>query len=110
MGGNATRLLRRSGLLEELEAVTTVPTELVYRRWLTGEPIAAHPGRDGDTYLARVGASWLGIHRAQYQRIPGTGFGGAGLHLGHRLVDIAPERTGSRWDLRERAHDTGGRG
>ena len=91
VGGNATRLLRRMGLLEELEAVATVPTELVYRRWRTGERIAAHPVRDGDTYLKRVGAPWLGIHRAEYQRILGTAYGSAGLHLEHRLVDLVEE-------------------
>ena len=91
VGGNATRLLRRMGLLEELEAVATVPTELVYRRWRTGERIAAHPVRDGDTYLKRVGAPWLGIHRAEYQRILGTAYGSAGLHLEHRLVDLVQE-------------------
>jgi salicylate hydroxylase len=68
VGGNATRLLRRMGLLEELEAVATVPTELLYRQWSTGRRIAAHPVRDGDSYLKRVGAPWLGIHRAEYQR------------------------------------------
>ena len=91
VGGNATRLLRRMGLLEELEAVATVPTELVYRRWRTGERIAAHPVRDGDTYSKRVGAPWLGIHRAEYQRILGTAYGSAGLHLEHRLVDLVQE-------------------
>src|SRR4051794_35647316 len=91
VGGNATRLLRRMGLLEELEAVAPVPPELVYRRWRTGERIAAHPVRDGDTYLERVGAPWLGIHRAEYQRILGTAYGSAGLHLEHRLVDLVQE-------------------
>jgi salicylate hydroxylase len=91
VGGNATRLLRRMGLLEELEAVATVPTELVYRNWRTGERIAAHPVRDGDTYRKRVGAPWLGIHRAEYQRILGTAYGSAGLHLEHRLVDLVQE-------------------
>ena len=91
VGGNATRLLRRMGLLEELEAVATVPTELVYRQWRTGERIAAHPVRDGDTYLKRVGAPWLGIHRAEYQRILGTAYGSAELHLEHRLVDLVQE-------------------
>jgi len=94
VGGNATRLLRRMGLLEELEAVATVPTELIYRRWATGERIAAHPVRHGDTYLNRVGAPWLGIHRAEYQRILGTAYGSAGLHLDHRLVDLVQEPDG----------------
>ena len=94
VGGNATRLLRRMGLLEELEAVATVPTELIYRRWATGERIAAHPVRDGDAYLNRVGAPWLGIHRAEYQRILGTAYGSAGLHLDHRLVDLVQEPDG----------------
>jgi salicylate hydroxylase len=91
VGGNATRLLRRMGLLEELESVATVPTELVYRHWRTGERIAAHPVRNDDAYLKRVGAPWLGIHRAEYQRVLGTAYGSEGLHLGHRLVDLVQE-------------------
>lgn len=94
VGGNATRLLRRMGLLEELEAVATVPTELVYRRWETGARIAAHPVRDGDTYRKRVGAPWLGVHRVEYQRVLGTAYGSAGLHLEHRLVDLVQEPDG----------------
>ena len=94
VGGNATRLLRRMGLLEELESVATVPTELVYRHWRTGDRIAAHPVRDGDTYLKRIGAPWLGIHRAEYQRVLGTAYGSEGLHLGHRLVGLVQEPDG----------------
>ena len=95
VGGNATRLLRRMGLLEELESVATVPTELVYRHWRTADRIAAHPVRNDDTYLKRIGAPWLGIHRAEYQRILGTAYGSAGLHLGHRLVDLVQEPDGA---------------
>ena len=45
----------------------------------------------GDTYPKRVGAPWLGIHRAEYQRILGTAYGSARLRLGHRLVDLGQE-------------------
>ena len=94
VGGNATRLLRRLGLLEELEAVATVPTELVYRHWRTGDRIAAHPVRQDDAYRRRVGAPWLGIHRAEYQRILSTAFGKEDLHLGCRLVGVVQEPDG----------------
>src|SRR5215831_7253399 len=40
---NATRELRRLDVLNAIAAVSTEPTELIYRDWRYGRRIAAHP-------------------------------------------------------------------
>ena len=88
IAGNSTREFARLGLLDQLSAAATMPTELIYRVWRTGERIAAHPVADGDWYVRRFGAPWFGLHRADLQMILAGAFGGENLHLGCRLVDI----------------------
>ena len=68
LSANATRELGRLGVLDEVVAASTEPTELVYRDGRTGERIAAHPIRLNGAYRARFGASYCGIHRADLQR------------------------------------------
>src|SRR5919205_4182725 len=60
LSANGTREFARLGLLDELAAASTVPTELICRPWRTGERIAAHPVRKDDAYLDRFGAPYLG--------------------------------------------------
>jgi salicylate hydroxylase len=91
LSANGTREFARLGLLDELAAASTVPTELIYRHWRTGERIAAHPVREGDAYVKRFGAPYLGIHRADLQKTLGRALGAEGLHLGCRLVDIVEQ-------------------
>jgi len=91
LSANGTREFARLGLLDELAAASTVPTELIYRHWRTGERIAAHPVREGDAYVKRFGAPYLGIHRADLQKTLGRALGAEGLHLGCRLVDIVAQ-------------------
>src|SRR4051794_41885340 len=50
LSANATREYARLGLLDELGAASTTPTELIYRHWRGGGPIAAHPLGGGGTY------------------------------------------------------------
>ena len=88
LSANATRELRRLGLLERIAAASTEPTELIYRDWRAGRRIAAHPVRQDLQYQKRFGAPYCGIHRADLQRVLSDAHGGAGLHLGHRLVDL----------------------
>jgi hypothetical protein len=45
LSANATRELRRLGVLDQITAVSTEPTELIYRSWRNGRRIAAHPVR-----------------------------------------------------------------
>lgn len=50
LSANATRELRRLGVLEPVTAASCEPTELIYRDGRTGARVAAHPVRDGGAY------------------------------------------------------------
>ena len=89
LSANATRELRRLGVLDAVAEASTEPTELIYRGWRDGRRIAAHPVRNSLRYQERFGAPYLGIHRADLQRVLSTALGAAGLHLGHRLHGVA---------------------
>lgn len=91
LSANSTRELRRLGVLDEIAAVSTEPTELIYRNWRDGWRIAAHPVRQEQRYRDRFGAPYFGIHRADLQRILSRSLGGIGLHLGHRLVNLVEQ-------------------
>jgi 2-polyprenyl-6-methoxyphenol hydroxylase-like FAD-dependent oxidoreductase len=91
IAGNSTRELARLGLLDQLAAAATIPSELIYRDWRTGDRIAAHPVADGDWYVRRFGAPWFGLHRADLQKILGGAFGVENVHLGCRLVNIVDQ-------------------
>ncbi len=88
LSANATRELRRLGVLDPITAASTEPSELIYRNWRDGSRIAAHALRKGLRYQRECGAPYYGIHRADLQRALGAALGGAGLHLGHRLAEI----------------------
>ena len=94
LSANAMREYARLGLVDELAAAATIPTELIYRDWRTGDRIAAHPVARDDWYVQRFGAPYYGIHRADLQKTLGTAFGMQNLHLGCRLVDIVEQRDG----------------
>jgi salicylate hydroxylase len=92
LSANATREYARLGLLDELAAASTTPTELIYRHWQDGSRIAAHPVAEGNAYVDRFGAPYYGIHRADLQRTLSGAFGAEHLHLGCRLTGVVPER------------------
>src|SRR3954467_9161872 len=89
LSANSTREYARLGLLDELTAASTIPTELIYRDWREGTRIAAHPV--GSDYVSRFGAPYLGIHRADMQKTLSGAFGVKNLHLGCRLVNIVDD-------------------
>ena len=89
LSANSTRELERLGFLERLAAVSTLPTQLIYRGWRDDRPIAAFDV--GDSYVKRFGAPYFGIHRADLQRILSSGLAAAELHLGHRLVNMTDQ-------------------
>lgn len=91
LAGNGVREYARLGLLDELAAASTIPTELIYRHWQDGSRIAAHPVRVDGWYQKRFGVPWFGIHRADLQQILSRAFGMENLHLGCRLVNIADQ-------------------
>ncbi len=89
LSANGTRELQRLGLLDAVVEKSTEPTELIFRHGPTGERIAAHPMRMDGAYRRRFGAPYCGIHRADLQRVLSGALGGKGLHLDHRLVELA---------------------
>jgi len=91
LSANSTRELERLGLLDQLTAVSTEPSELIYRGWRDDRRIAAFPVRKDSAYRNRFGAPYFGIHRADLQRILSGALGAAGLHLGHRLTNLVEQ-------------------
>jgi salicylate hydroxylase len=88
LSANSTRELRRLGVLDGIAAASTEPSELIYRGWRDDQRIAAFPVHKDLAYQTRFGAPYYGIHRADLQKVLSGALGGAGLHLGHRLVDL----------------------
>jgi salicylate hydroxylase len=89
LSANATRELRRLGVLDGVVAASTEPTELIYRDGRTGGRIAAHAVRNGGAYEARFGAPYCGIHRADLQLVLGAAIAKDRVHLGRRLVGLS---------------------
>ncbi len=96
LSANATRELDRLGLMPGLEAVSTEPSELIFRDGRTGARIAAHPVRDGDSYRARFGGPYFGVHRADLQKVLSAAVAAGHLHLGHRLASVEQDGSGLR--------------
>nr|WP_043750668.1 FAD-dependent monooxygenase [Methylobacterium nodulans] len=99
LSANATRELRRLGVLDGVTAASTEPSALIYRSWQDGRSIAAFPVHDGLAYQTRFGAPYCGIHRADLQHVLAGALGGSGLQLGHRLVDLAESGDGIRLEF-----------
>jgi salicylate hydroxylase len=91
LSANALREYARLGLVDELAAASTVPTELIYRHWRDGHRIAAEPVAKDTAYVERFGAPYFGIHRADLQKTLSTAFGVENVHLGCRLVNLVAQ-------------------
>lgn len=96
LSANATRELARLGLLDAIAAVSTEPSELIFRDGRTGDRIAAHDVATHDRYRERFGAPYFGVHRADLQTVLSRAVGGECLHLGHRLTALEEEGAGLR--------------
>jgi salicylate hydroxylase len=72
-------------------AVSTEPTELIYRNWRDGRRIAAYPVRNDLQNRKRFGAPFYGVHRADLQHILSGALDGVELHLGHRLTNLVDQ-------------------
>ncbi len=94
LSANATRELRRLGVLDAVMAASTEPSELIFRDGRSGRLVAAHDIHAGLAYQSRFGAPYCGIHRADLQRALAAAHGGDGLHLGRRLAAIAEQPDG----------------
>jgi salicylate hydroxylase len=86
---NGTRELERLGCLDAVVALSTEPSEIIWRGWRDDRRIASFPIAKGSAYRARFGGPWIGIHRSDLQRVLGAEHGPDRLHLGHRLVAIS---------------------
>jgi salicylate hydroxylase len=91
LSANATRELRRLGVLDAIAAVSTEPTELIYRNWWDGRRITAYPVRNDLQYRKRFGAPFYGIHRTDLQHILTGTLDGVEVHLGHRLTNLVDQ-------------------
>ena len=91
LSANSTRELQRLGVLDGITAASTEPSELIYRGWRDDRRIAAFPVHKDLAYQKRFGAPYYGIHRADLQKVLSGALGGAGLHLGYRLVDLVDQ-------------------
>ena len=80
-----------------IDAGATIPTELIYQDWRTGDRVAAHPMAKDDSYVRRFGAPYYGLHRADLQKTLSTAFGAQNLHLACRLVNLVEWRDGWWW-------------
>lgn len=96
LSANATRELARLGLLDAIAAVSTEPSELIFRDGRTGDRIAAHDVAVHDRYRERFGAPYFGVHRADLQAVLSRAVGDEGLNLGHRLTALEDEGAGLR--------------
>jgi salicylate hydroxylase len=83
---NATRVLRRLGLLERMRAHSMVPPFLAYRRWSTGEVIARRT--IGPEVERDLGAPYLQVHRADVQSVLVEALPAGVVCLGSRVVDV----------------------
>jgi salicylate hydroxylase len=76
---NATRLLHRLGLADELAEHGSEPTELIFRDGIDGSRIADYNLTGGDWYREEFGAPYYGIHRKTLQKILVDARSGDGL-------------------------------
>jgi salicylate hydroxylase len=91
LAANGTRELKRLGCLDAIAALSTQPSEFIWRGWRDRRRVASFPMAKGGAYLARCGAPFFGIHRADLQRVLGAAHGPHRLHLGHRLIGLVEE-------------------
>jgi salicylate hydroxylase len=94
LASNATRVLQRLGLGDDLALVSTQPTEVIHRDGRDGRRIAAHPM--GGWYRSAFGAPFYGLHRIALQQLLGDALGPEHLHLGCRVETLEERGHGVR--------------
>ncbi len=94
LAANATRVLERLGLGENLARISTEPTRLIHRDGRDGRPVAIT--RDGRWYRERFGAPFGGMHRVALQCLLADALGSEHLHLGCHAETLTETRTSMR--------------
>ena len=84
---NASRLLIKLGLGEELRKVAVRPKGFHQRRWQDGRTLAF--SRLADETEARYGAPLWVCHRGDMHQVLAEALPRERLHLGHRCTDVA---------------------
>lgn len=89
---NATRLLHRFGLADELRAHAVRPEALEFRRWKDNSVLVRSVlGEECEQFF---GAPYYAIHRADLHRILASALPPGQLHLGYRAVGLDETATG----------------
>lgn len=86
IAANGVRILERLGLGEQLAQVSTVPSELTVRSGRTGSVLYRYGSRE--SYTARFGATFYGLHRAKLQAFLLDACGETNIELEHRLLRL----------------------
>jgi salicylate hydroxylase len=94
LAANATRLLRDLGLGDGLARVSTEPSRLVHRDGRDGHLIAATRGPEW--YRSAFGAPFVGLHRADLQRLLADAVGPEHLFLECRVEALEEHDGGMR--------------
>jgi salicylate hydroxylase len=94
LSANSTRLLRDVGLADSLAQISTEPTRLVHRDGRDGHLIAATKGPEW--YRGAFGAPFVGLHRADLQRLLADAVGTEHLFLGCRVESLEERDRGMR--------------
>ncbi|SFN30076.1 salicylate hydroxylase [Streptomyces sp. cf124] len=86
---NATRVLRRLGLLDAVDACATRPSRLSFRTWSDGAEICHYAlGREAEEAF---GAPYLQVHRADLHRVLAAAVPPGAVRLGTTVVDVGQD-------------------
>ncbi|HEY7338418.1 MAG TPA: FAD-dependent monooxygenase [Bryobacteraceae bacterium] len=91
LSANATRLLIGFGLGSELAAVSTEPSELIFRRWDDARRLWAYPVGNDRAYRKEFGAPHYGVHRQDLQQILLKACDLGCIRFGRRLTGLRTE-------------------
>lgn len=106
LSANSTNLFRRFGILGALEEVAWAQSDLIFRDGRSGTTLGRTPvGRD---YRERFGADYLGVHRADLQRILSEAVGPDRILLSHHVTGLQEGGDSVRIDLADGAQRTAG--
>lgn len=88
LAANATRLLERLGIGDDLARVSVLPSELVFRDGHDGRRLVAHPIGLDDAYRNRFGAPYYGIQRGDLQQILARACGFESIRPNHQVTGL----------------------
>ncbi|WP_435198189.1 FAD-dependent monooxygenase [Janibacter sp. GS2] len=106
LSANATTLFRRLGVLDALEEVSWAQSDLIFRDGRTGATLGRTPV--GATYRARFGADYLGVHRADLQRVLSEAVGSDRILMSRHVTGLREEGAHVLIDLADGSRRTAG--